>query len=166
MALIIEDGTLSTPSANTYATTSYVTTFCSNLGLSSWATASTANREAAILRGMAYIDSLSYVGVKSTDDQPLKWPRMNAYDEDGYAIDSGSIPSVLKKGLARAAYEENADPGCLQPNLTKDDFITQEKIDVISITYEQGTGSTVFQAIQAYLSGLLTSTSYAPIRRT
>jgi len=166
MALIIEDGSLSTPSANTYATTSYVTTFCSNLGLSSWATASTANREAAILRAMAYIDSLSFVGAKSTDDQPLKWPRMNAYDEDGYSIDSSTIPAALKKGLSRAAYEENDDPGCLLPNLTKDDFITQEKIDVISISYEQGQNVTVFQAIEGYLSGLLISTSYAVVRRT
>lgn len=166
MALIIEDGTLSTPSANTYATASYVTTFCSDLGLASWATASTANQDAAILRAMAYIDSRSYVGVKSTDDQPLRWPRMNGYDEDGYAIDSSTIPTALKKGLARAAYEENADPGCLLPNLTKDDFITKEKIDVISITYEQGQNVTVFQAIEGYLSSILVSTSYAVVKRT
>ncbi len=156
MTLIIEDGSLSTPSANTYATANYVTTFCGNLGLSEWAEGYRAVWESAVLRAMAYIDGRNFRGIKADyDENVLKWPRTNAYDEDGYAIDDDEIPENLKRGLARASYEEYKDPGILQRSLTKDDFTTSETIGPISTSFQQGKASTIFTAIEAYLEGLV-----------
>lgn len=155
MALVLEDGSASVASANTYATANYVTLFCAALGLDEWATVASATLwDGATLRGMAYIESLSYKGVKEDMDNPLKWPRVGATNEDGYAFDDDAIPEDLKKGLSRAAYEEIVEEGVLQPNLTRDDFTTSESVDVISTSYQQGKNKTVFQAIDAYLQGI------------
>jgi len=167
MALIIEDGTLTDTDANTYATLSYVTTYCSNLGLSEWAdAASDTVREAAILRAMAYIESKSYKGVKAEADDPLKWPREGVYDEDGYAIENDDIPTNLKKALARASYEEIKSSGILEPRL--ESGIKREKIDVIETEYFQSSAlsQTIFQAVDNYLQGLLKSTISIPVIRT
>jgi len=158
MALVIEDGTLTYSTANTYATLDYVTTYCANLGLSEWADAATDDlREQAILRAMAYIESKNYKGVKAEADDPLKWPREGVYDEDGYAIENDAIPDNLKRALARAAYEEVKEAGALQPSLEKG--VKREKVDVIETEYFQSATApqTVFPAIDMYLKGLIRS---------
>jgi hypothetical protein len=154
MSLIVEDGSIVT-GANTYASLSYVDTFCSDLGLASWAALGTTSRESAILRGMAYIESLSFKGVKSDADQPLKWPRDGVYDEDGYAIEDDAIPANLLRAVSRAAYEEGISPGATQP--TRETGIKREKVDVIEVEYftHSGNVTKAFEAINGYLAGLL-----------
>lgn len=158
MTLIVEDGSLTTDSANTYATQSYVATYCSDHGLAEWAALASASlEEQAIHRGMAYIESMSYKGYKCEEEQPLKWPREEAEDEDGYVIDSDVIPPTLLRGLARASYEEAVVPGILQSTLTRDDFTISEKVDVIAVTYERGRNERIFRAIDAYLVSIMKS---------
>jgi len=83
--LIVEDGSLSTPSANTYATQSYVATYCSDHGLTEWAAlASDSLEEQAIHRAMSYLEGLTYKGYKVEYDQRLRWPRGGVYDEPRY----------------------------------------------------------------------------------
>ena len=154
MAIIVEDGTV-IANANSYVSVAFIDTFCANLGLSSWEAADDDDKDTALLRAMAYIEGMSFKGYKTEDDQTLKWPREAATDEDGYAIDTDAIPTCLKNASARAAYEELASPGILQGNLTRDDFTTSERVDVISITYEQGKNEIVFRAIDTYLSGIV-----------
>jgi len=158
MTLVVEDGSLTTDSANTYATQSYVATYCSDHGLTAWADLASASlEEQAIRRGMAYIESMSYKGYKCEEAQPLKWPRDEAEDEDGYVIDNDVIPPTLLRGLARASYEEAAEPGVLQNTLTRDDFTTSEKVDVISVSFERGHNERIFRAIDAYLVSIMKS---------
>ena len=152
--LIIEDGTGASTSANTYATPSYVATYCVNMGLTDWATGTTTNQINSIFRAMSYIEGQRFRGVKADYDYPLKWPRASAIDDDGYTIEDDEIPENLKRGLARASYEEYMIPGILQPNLEKSDFTTMERIDVISLSYQRGKEKTVFQIIDDYLRGL------------
>ena len=154
MAIIVEDGTIVTNS-NAYVSVAFIDTFCENLGLSAWEAAEDDDKDTALLRGMAYIEGMSFKGYKTEEDQTLKWPREAATDEDGYAIDTDVIPMCLKNGVSRAAYEELASPGILQGNLTRDDFTTSERVDVISITYEQGKNEIVFRAIDTYLRGIV-----------
>jgi len=165
MALIEEDGSI-VDGANTYASLSYVDTFCSDLGLTSWASCSTTAREAAILRGMAYIESLSFKGYKSDADQSLKWPRDGAYDEDGYAIEDDAIPTNLLRAVARAAYEESVSSGTLQA--TRTGGVKREKIDVIEIEYfgSSTNSDKIFAAINGYLKGLLADSAFSEVERT
>lgn len=165
MALIEEDGSL-VDNANTYASLSYVDAFCSDLGLTSWASCSTATREAAILRGMAYIESLSFKGYKSDAAQALKWPRDGVYDEDGYAIEDDEIPANLLRAVARAAYEESVSAGTLQP--TRTSGIKRERVDVIEVEYfgNSTNSDKIFSAINGYLKGLLTEGSFSDVVRS
>lgn len=155
MAIIVEDGTV-VANANSYVLVAFIDTFCEDLGLSAWEAADDEARETALLRGMAYIEGMSFKGYKTDSEQSLKWPRETATDEDGYAIDTDVIPTCLQKATARAAYEEIVSPGILQDNLTRDDFTTSERVDVISVTYEQGKNEIVFRAIDTYLKGIVT----------
>ena len=163
MAIIVEDGTIVT-NANSYVSVANVDTFCEGLGLTAWDEADDDDKETAILRAMAYIEGMTFKGYKTESDQPLKWPREEAVDDDGYAIDNDVIPTALKSAVSRAAYEEIVSPGILQSNLTRDDFVTSEKVDVISITYEQGKNEIVFRAIDNYLSSIITD--YTALVRT
>jgi len=166
ITLTVEDGSVVT-GANTYVSLADATLFCSNLGLTAWAAEATEDQKAAILRGMAFIESQSYVGVKEDQDNPLKWPRSGAYDEDGYAIDTDSIPTNIVDGLCRAAYEELIDSGSLLPNA--EGGIKREKIDVIDTEFFQnpgGSATTVFQSVLAYLKPFLSgSGSFANVER-
>jgi len=144
--------------SNSYATLNEITTFCSGLGLTAWASASTDSQETAALRGMAYVESKMYKGQKTSNIQARKWPRTNATDEDNVEISTTTIPTAIKNAQCRASYEEVVSVGVLQPNLDRDSFTTHEKVDVIEISYEQGKNSTVFQAIDGYLVGYLLKT--------
>jgi len=162
MAIVLEDGSI-VATANSYVSSAYVDTFCENLGLTAWDETDDDSKDAAILRGMAYIESMSFKGYKVESDQVVKWPRYGATDEDDYAIDEDAIPTCLLKAQARAAYEEIVSPGVLQSNLTRDDFVTSEKVDVITISYEQGKNEIVFRAIDAYLEGIVVD--YTTLKR-
>lgn len=165
MALVVETGAIIT-GANTYVSLSFADTFCVDLGLTSWAALGTSSREAAILRGMAFVETMRFKGVKSDVDQPLKWPRDGVYDEDGFAIEPDAIPEALKKGTARAAYEEGIIPGALQGS--RETGIKRQKVDVLEIEYftHSGNVQSTFDGINGYLAGLLRVDFGADVRRT
>jgi len=144
--------------SNSYVTIAEINTFCSDRGLTAWASASVTDKAAAGIRGMAYVESKMYKGQKTAKTQTRKWPRTNATDEDNVDISTSTIPTAVKNAQSRAAYEELISAGVLQPNLTRDSFTSREKVDVIDISYEQGRNATVFQAIDGYLVGYLLKT--------
>jgi hypothetical protein len=152
MSLIVEDGSAASASANTYISDDYFTGFCSDLGLTI-STYATADRETAILRAMDWIESQSFKGSKEDKENPLLWPRSGA-DDGEFSIDEDEIPKALKKALARAAYEELLEAGCLAPTLS--DNIKREKIDIIETEYFSANASSKdYAAIQNYLRPIL-----------
>jgi hypothetical protein len=172
--LIVEDGTASSASANTYVTVAEVTTFCSDYGLSGWSTLSTTDQETAIIRGMAYVETFNFKGIKMSWEDPLEWPRYGVWDESytGAMEDWSSeelafyqeIPKGLKRAVCRAAYEESQSAGCLQSSGTSN--IKREKIDVIETEYFFNEVSvTVYRTIEGFLKGLINSSNTATVRR-
>jgi hypothetical protein len=169
--LVIEDGTASTPSANSYVTVDEVVTFCVQYGLSSWASLATTDMITSILRGMAFVESeFNFKGVKMSYDDPLEWPRFGIYDEAG--VDPSQdllyyeeIPKGLKNAVCRAAYEESVVPGVLQANVTSN--IRRERIDVIETEFF-GTqpSKVIYRTIQGFLKGLIANTNTANVKRT
>jgi len=167
--LIVEDGTVSTPSANTYVTAAEVTTFCSNLGLT-WSTNATLQAQ-AILRAMSFVESeYDFKGEKLSYDDPLEWPRYGIYEDTGVdpsedLIYYEEIPEGLKKAVCRAAYEELTVPGCLQTNLVSD--IKRETVDVLTTEYFGKTvPKTVYRTIEGYLKGLIVNIHMVNVKRT
>lgn len=168
--LIIEDGTASSPSANSYITVAELTDFCDKYGLTLSATTSTL-RIQAILRGMAYVESeFNFKGEKYSADDPLEWPRTGVYNDVDIEPSADllyykEIPAALKRAACRAAYEEANSPGCLQANVVTG--IRREKIDVLETEYFGVTPSrTVYKPIEGFLKGLLKSTNAVDVKRT
>jgi len=158
MALIVEDGTVVT-GANTYASIATVTAYCASMGYAEWAATGVtdAQREAAILRAMAYIEALSWYGIKTARDNPLAWPRSGMCDREGYALDSNAVPAVVVKALCEAAYRELKTAGTLQPDETRDDSLTSLSVaGAVSLQWAAGAPSrTNFRMIRDLLAGLI-----------
>ena len=176
MALILETGAVVT-SANTYATVATVEGYCDDRLLTmtvgdpegdAVSGEATADKEAAILRAMTYIESLNYKGVKTDRDNPLKWPRNGVEDIDGAAVESDEIPQEVINALSQAFYEEMVDPGSLQPSIGRDDLVKKEKIDVLETEYfeHRSPATKQFTIINDYLKGILESTSAVKVVRT
>lgn len=177
--LIIEDGSLSTPSANSYIALTEADSFCSDMGYSGWATLATASRESAILRGMVYIDSLDYKGHKTYYTNPLSWPRIGVYGDVQHDFNypedyeywgdlaQNEIPKALKRGVCQAAYEEAIAPGILLPTFSSN--VRRERVDVIETEYFAPSGAdnaAVFSKILALLGDILNaSTGFAKVLR-
>ena len=164
--LIIEDGSASSASANSFVTVAEVDAYCENMGYTSWASLATLAKEQAILRGMVFIDCLNYKGWKTSFENPLSWPRGGVYGDvrsDPYSLSywseypTNEIPKALKRGCCEAAYEESVTAGVLLP--TGDDNIKRTKIDVIEVEYfTNATSKKVFSKILALMSEILQKT--------
>ena len=173
--LIIEDGTVATSTANSYITVAEVDTFIDNQGLSGWSTLSTTDRETAILRGMSYIETFPFKGVKMSWSDPLEWPRYGVWDDSYYGSTEDwsseelafyqEIPKGVKNAACRAAYEESQSAGVLQANVASN--IRSERIDVISTEYFGSEPSvTIYRQIEGFLKDLIKETNVAIVRRT
>ena len=173
--LVLEEGDATVASANTYVEVTDVDTFCDNIGLTAWSTLSTTDKETAILRGMDYVETFSFKGIKMSWEDPLEWPRYGVWDNSYYgSMEDWSseelafyqeIPAGVKKAVCRAAYEESQSVGCLQSSVTSN--IRREKIDVIETEYFANEPSiTVYRTIEGYLKDLLNNSNIAVVRRT
>jgi hypothetical protein len=173
MAIVVEDGT-GISAANSYVTVEEVDDYCSQRGLSEWENASDDDKEAALMRGMDYIESFRFRGDKVNFENPLEWPRLGWYNEVSYGTTAyilgaydAHIPLGVKRATCRAAYEELMNKGTLQASLSKEDFIQSETVDVITTSYfDSMPGSIVdsFPVIKNHLKGLLRDS--VVVRRT
>lgn len=97
------DATVSGTSANSYATVATADTyFTERLQTGNWTGASEDDKERALIMATRRIDTLRFEGTKSTAGAALKWPRQDAFDDDGEEYASNAIPELVKQ----AAYEE------------------------------------------------------------
>jgi hypothetical protein len=101
---------IATPSAdnaNAYADLAFVDTHHLDRGNTAWATFIQADRESAIIRATDYIDKRfgkKFRGIRQTKGQSLEWPRLDAFDDDGYLLSGvDEIPRNLQKASAEYA---------------------------------------------------------------
>lgn len=139
MALIIEDGTGSNPAANSYRSVADLRLYASLRGIDITALTDT-ECEVLLIKAMDYLEAQGkrYKGRKANIDQPLQWPRADAwgivYD---YALYSSTeIPRELE--YAQLALAIEARDNDLQPNQLPSDKgpVTSETIEgAVSIAY-------------------------------
>jgi hypothetical protein len=93
------DATVGGPDANSYATIAEGDTyFGERVQAPNWTGESSVDVKAqALIMATRRIDHLSFRGVKTTDVQALKWPRIGAFDESGYEYDPAAIPALVKQ---------------------------------------------------------------------
>ena len=106
MAFTVESGS-GDSGANAYVSVAFVTSHHSDRGNSAWNDFTTPEKEAAIIRASDYIDKRfgrQFRGLRKTKDQGLEWPRLDAFDDDGYLLTgSDDIPRQLEKACAEYA---------------------------------------------------------------
>lgn len=132
--------------ADSYADKDYADQYFESRGLSkAWDKVD--NKEAALVRGSDYIDwyyriqspcgwQSQFVGAKTAGrSQSREWPRRNAVDYNGDEIDSGEVPDEVKRASLEAALREGESPGCLLPDFNPSNWVTQEKVGPLSVTY-------------------------------
>ena len=159
--------------ANTYYSLASVAAYCTARGLTAWASASTTNKDKAMYAAMDYIESQSYKGYKASYTYPLKWPRYDCWDDDGYFSNTTltptgvqKVPDNVKYAVAQSCYEEIAVPGCLLPTLSAEDYVTRKKIDVLEFEYAKAVPTKLYQTIIRFLNPYLKSKTCVDTIRT
>lgn len=106
MGFTVEDGTGIT-GANAYVTTAYADAHHGDRGNTKWTDSSvtTAEKQQAIVRATDYLDKRfgrKFIGLRDKRLQSLEWPRVNAVDRDGHALDD-QVPPQVEKACAEYA---------------------------------------------------------------
>ena len=144
--IIVENGTV-VAGANSYVSEADLTAYASDRGLTL-----TAATDVLIIKAMDYIESLSFIGDKHTEAQPLQWPRDEVYIDRNY-IERETIPKELKNGVYTAALAIDAE---LDPLRIIDRATKREKVDVIEVEYMDSAASqTIVRTISAALYKIL-----------
>lgn len=91
--------------SNAYLSVAAVDTHHTDRGNTAWDDFTNTDKQTAIIRASDYIDKrfgTRFVGLRKTKEQGLEWPRLDAFDQDGYLL---SGPDALPRQLLRAAAE-------------------------------------------------------------
>jgi hypothetical protein len=144
--IIVENGTV-VAGANSYVSEADLTAYAADRGV----TLTTA-LDVLIIKAMDYIESLSFIGDKHTEAQPLQWPRDEVYI-DRYYIERETIPKELKNGVYTAALAIDAE---LDPLRIVERATKREKVDVIEVEYMDSAASeAIVRTISAALYKIL-----------
>ena len=171
MALIVEDGTRPA-GANSYLSVADADAYHTLMANAAWADASGPDKEAALIRATAGIDTKykgQWIGVKSVTGQRLAWPRAKVIDTDqpivtveGESIPvsgAGAIPAALRDATAEVALIE-LTTRFVQRTVTKNDMVKREKVDVIETEFfasAQQLAAPLYPYIDSLLEGLASS---------
>src|SRR5215831_5970247 len=139
-------------------------TYCLNRGIDV-SSHSLQQVSSSLRRGTSYLVGRfdgRWRGSKAGDraTQKLPWPRVNAYDSEGDAIDPTTVPDEVLAATAEAAQRELKNPGYLFPDLETWNPIRTETISPLSVTYDNpqyGTRSPQVPTIDELLRPVLKS---------
>lgn len=116
---IPEDGS-GLDTANSYLDLADADQYHSNAGNDYWGTLSDDTKQKGLVRASAYIDKRfapKFRGSRRRRTQALAWPRLGAYDNDGFYIDT--VPIQIVRAVAeygmRAAYYNVLAPDVPRP---------------------------------------------------
>jgi hypothetical protein len=120
MALTVEDGT-GLADADSYLSEANADSYHSARGNTTWAAATSPNKEIALRLATEYIDQrFTFKGVKKTTTQSLQWPRISAC---GGSLDPALdpkidlVPVAVEKAVAEYALRQLSDPLMTDPTV-------------------------------------------------
>lgn len=134
MAIIVEDGSI-VANADSYVSVANYTTWADARGIEY----DSSVLENQILRAMDYIETLRFIGQKSTKSQPLQFPRVGVV-VDGYELDYDEIPEQLKKAVFESIKAES-DGNSQLANVER--TTSREKVGEIEVQYAPNSNSSV-----------------------
>ena len=151
MTIIEEDGTI-VANANSYVSVTELDAFALLRGVT--LPVLEADKEVLLIQGTDYTENFwsRYQGSLVSEVQVLQFPRIGV-SVNGFQVASNAIPQTLKNAQMQAAIESNTTS--LTTNTGQN--IKMEKVDVIEVEYQDGTGSLyqpTFPKVDAYLDKL------------
>jgi len=104
LVLVLETGA-GLSSSNSYATAAEGNTYHdSHLYAKKWTNASTSDKEKALAMATRTLDdNMTWNGSRNSKGQALRWPRVGAYDQDGFLIVNNTLPTNLKDATIEMA---------------------------------------------------------------
>lgn len=152
-----------TAGTDVYADLAEADSYFSARTVSSWFDASTAEREAGLLRATAYLDgSYRWIGTRAESEQPLGWPRLGATDPEGRT--HTGIPTPVKHACAELAW--TALSYDLAPQAERGGKVLSERVGSVEVTYaEDAPVGRAFPYIDLLLSGLVRSAASTVVSR-
>lgn len=120
MAFTLETGSGVT-GANAYVDTTFADTHHSDRNNTRWSDFTVTEKRAAIIRATEFVDKRfgrRFRGMRKSKDQGLEWPRLSAFDDDGFLLSGvDDLPRQLEKAVAEYALRA-AILGVLAPDPT------------------------------------------------
>jgi len=165
-SFVVEDGT-GKSTATSYLAIADADTYHANITLSSdWSDATDSVKANALMVATQYLDAKyqgKWRGYRADADQALAWPRCSVEDDDGYAIDSDTVPPKLEDACAEVALRVVLGDDLLGV-VTEPGEVTSETIKVgpISESKTYSTGRVYgyeYPRITALARGLIESSS-------
>ena len=108
MALIVEDGT-GLATAESYISVADAEIYLDKIGDATFAALATvASKEAALRKAAQYLDEmfgLAWAGNRVLSTQAIDWPRQDATDDTGTAIDEDVVPQAVKDATSWLALQ-------------------------------------------------------------
>ena len=104
---------LTTPvstTANSYTDVAFADAYFGNLPsaqTATWAAASTAEKEAALIAATQMLEARNWVGTKthSLAENSLRWPRSYVANADGQALDASTVPIEIQRATTELAQQ-------------------------------------------------------------
>jgi hypothetical protein len=166
MAFTPEDGTGVT-GANSYASLEAADTYLRDRNNVAWDAKPIAAKQAALLEATAYIDgtySGRWPGTILKQTQGLSWPRADALDRDGRALEG--VPACVMAATCELAAQ--AITGALAPAVDPAQVVKRQKAGSLELEYETSLiakGKT-YPFVRAILSVILPPLGFSvPLRR-
>ena len=150
----VEDGT-SKSDATSYVSVADADQYHENHGSVDWRDLSEEEKQAALIRATAYIDSYyDWVHGRKTDqDQALDWPRLGAYDEDEYYFDDDEMPQQVIDACCELALRAGSEDIVADQSRPVKTFSAGS----VAVEFEEGTSSlNSYPQVTALLRGLTT----------
>lgn len=154
----VEDGT-GIPGADSYADSAFCARYLADRGVTRWAQAAEAERQAALVRACQYLDGAygsGFPGTRLRPEQGMLWPRTGAEDPEGNVL--SGIPDALRCAAAEGAAIELAKAGALGESLSRHGELASERMGNLARTFtRQGAGLSRFPALHAWMLRLVGS---------
>lgn len=108
------NATVGGTSSNSYVTQAEATAyFAGRLDVTTWTSASSNDKDAALMMATARLDAETYTGSRVFTDQRLHWPRYSTFDRDGIVLDHTTIPLVIQQATFEFALALLREPTLL-----------------------------------------------------
>lgn len=120
---------------NTYATDAFADTYLGDSArAAAWADLDEDVQAQLLISAARLLEKQCWLGTRTVESQPMKWPRMGVVDAEGIAQSTTLMPLDLQRGQVELAFELSLDPD-LEAQLSNATNISSVKAGSAQVTF-------------------------------